>query len=83
MPWGCSLQKVTSYLGPVGMRASLEVDDPVGVGGTGLCVFFHRPFLRRWSRKADVLTQLHIRVFGGQAGCEANMLADQAPTAAP
>lgn len=65
------------------MRPSLEVDDSVGVGGTGLRVLLHRPFLRRWRGQPGRLTQLHIRVLGGQAGREADVLPDQAPTAAP
>lgn len=78
-----AVENLTSYLGSVWMRPSLEVDDTIGVSRARFCVFFHWPFLGRWSRQAGVFTQLHIRVFGGQAGCEANMLPDQAPTAAP
>lgn len=78
-----AVENLTSYLGSVWMRPSLEVDDTIGVSRARFRVFFHWPFLGRWSRQAGVFTQLHIRVFGGQAGCEANMLPDQAPTAAP
>lgn len=77
------MENLTSYLGSVWMRPSLEVDDTIGVSRARFCVFFHWPFLSRWSRQAGVFTQLHIRVFWGQAGCEANMLPDQASTAAP
>lgn len=72
-----------SYLGSVRMRPSLEVDDPVGVTRAGFCVFLHRPLLGRRRRHAGVLTQLHVRVLGGQAGREANVLPHQPPAAAP
>lgn len=65
------------------MRPSLEVDDTIGVAGARFCVLLHRPLLDRRRRQAGVLTQLHVRVLGGQAGSEANMLPDQPPAAAP
>lgn len=72
-----------SHLGSVWMRPSLEVDDTIGVTRARFCVFFHRPLLGHCRRLVGVLTQLHIRVLGGQAGREANVLPDQPPTAAP
>lgn len=72
-----------SHLGSVWMRPSLEVDDTIGVTRARFCVFFHRPLLDHRRRLIGVLTQLHVRVLGGQAGCEANVLPDQPPTAAP
>lgn len=65
------------------MRPPLEVDDTIGVTRARFCVFLHRPLLGRRRRQAGVLTQLHVRVLGGQAGSEANMLPDQPPAAAP
>lgn len=72
-----------SHLGSVRMRPSLEVDNTIGVTRARFCVFFHRPLLGHCRRLVGVLTQLHVRVLGGQAGCEANVLPDQPPTAAP
>lgn len=72
-----------SYLGSVRMRPSLEVDDAIGVTRACFCVFLHRPLLGHRRRQAGVLTQLHVRVLGGQAGREANMLPHQPPAAAP
>lgn len=72
-----------SHLGSVWMRPSLEVDDTIGITRARFCVFFHRPLLGHCRRLVGVLTQLHVRVLGGQAGREANVLPDQPPTAAP
>lgn len=72
-----------SYLGSVGVRPSLEVDDTIGISGARLCVFFHRPLLQLRHGQVGIFTQLHVRVLRGQAGSEANMLPDQTPTAAP
>lgn len=71
-----SVSESIAYLGSVRMRPSLEVDDTIGVTGARLCVFLHRPLLGHGRRQARVLTQLHVRVLGGQAGGEANMLPD-------
>lgn len=76
-------KKLPSYLGSVGVRPSLEVDGTIGVSGTLLCVFFHRPHLQLWRGQVGVFTQLHVRVLRGQGGSKANMLAHQPPTAAP
>lgn len=72
-----------SHLGSVWMRPSLEVDDTIGITRARFCVFFHWPLLGHRRRLVGVLTQLHVRVLGGQAGREANMLPDQPPTATP
>lgn len=79
----CNREEFAPYLGSVRMRPSLEVDDTIGVRGALLCVFFHWPFLQLRHGQGGVFTQLHVRVHRGQAGCEANMLPHQPPTAAP
>lgn len=76
-------QKHTSYLGSIGVRASLEVNDTIGVSGASLCVFFHRPLLQLRRGPAGALSRPHVRVLVGQAGREANVLPHQTPAAAP
>ena len=77
--WGVCVRACV-YHGLVGVAAPLELQDPVGVCGGDLCVFGHRPALRRQVHHLDQRVGL---LFGRSPGEKGHMLAHQLTTAAP
>jgi len=76
------MKNTPSHLGSVRVRAALEVDDAVGIAGARLRVLLHRPLLQLGHGQVGAVTQLHVRVLGGHAGREADVLPHQPSTAA-